>query len=313
MLCLAAGSSNSEDAARPLTGSGRIYLDVLLEAEESADGDAGFRGTISVDPETGEYRKVRIDGGLLRVSPDGQMLAYYADRAIWTNSLDGTSPGRVVAAKGKPVWTPDGKFLVVSTGRMDKEEARKSTAKKPVWTMETWKYHLPGTVRVPLAIPETDSVDDISPDGEWLVTTSGRHPPHGRGYQLYLMRTDGTHERRLTEGPGLNVYPRFSPDGRQIVYAHQRRGEDSLHVVRLDGMKRRRVTTDPDAQPCACWSPDGTRLAVRMHNWERGPDGRGTMRPEAADWRLVIMDADGGNQRRLPLPKATFMGAPDWR
>jgi hypothetical protein len=56
--------------------------------------------------------------------------------------------------------------------------------------------------------PETDRVDDWSPNGRWLVTQSDRHPPHGSGFQLYLMRPDGTGQRRLTEGGGENINQR---------------------------------------------------------------------------------------------------------
>ena len=68
---------------------------------------------------------------------------------------------------------------------------------------ETWRFNVDGSGAVKLPIPETDEVDDWSPDGRWLVTVSDRHPPHGSGYQLYLMHPDGTDQRRLTEGRGL--------------------------------------------------------------------------------------------------------------
>src|SRR5437763_1194988 len=76
-----------------------------------------------------------------------------------------------------------------------------------------WRIDADGHNPTRLPIPATDSVEDWSPDGQWFVTCSDRHPPHGSGYQLYLMKTDGTQQRRLTRG-GLNVYARFSPDGR---------------------------------------------------------------------------------------------------
>ena len=109
---------------------------------------------------------------------------------------------------------------------------------------ETWRFNADGSGATKLPIPETDEVDDWSPDGHWLVTVSDRHPPHGRGYQLYLMHPDGTDQRRLTEGRGLNVHPRFSPDSRRVAYLHQERGSNSLWVVNIDGSGRRRVLQD---------------------------------------------------------------------
>ena len=67
---------------------------------------------------------------------------------------------------------------------------------------ENWRFNADGSGATKLPIPDTDEVDDWSPDGRWLVTVSDRHPPHGSGYQLYVMRPDGTEQRRLTEGRG---------------------------------------------------------------------------------------------------------------
>ncbi|HZW30022.1 MAG TPA: hypothetical protein VFF52_04895 [Isosphaeraceae bacterium] len=43
-------------------------------------------------------------------------------------------------------------------------------------------FHADGWGATKLPIPETDEVDDGSPDGDWLVTVSDRHLPHGSGY-----------------------------------------------------------------------------------------------------------------------------------
>ena len=101
---------------------------------------------------------------------------------------------------------------------------------------ENWEFNADGSGAIKIPIPETDEVDDWSPDGHWLVTVSDRHPPRGSGYQLYIDAPDGTEQRRLTEGKGLNCYPRFSPDGRQIAYLHQEHGINTLWIVNIDGV-----------------------------------------------------------------------------
>jgi TolB protein len=181
---------------------------------------------------------------------------------------------------------------------------------------ENWRFNSDGSGATKLTIPETEEVADWSPDGRWLVTVSDRHPPHGSGYQLYVMRPDGTDERRLTEGKGLNVYPRFSPDSRRIAYLHQERGLDSLWVVNLDGSGRRRVLEEEnDSSPDHfCWSPDGKSLAYKIEDWQRDENGKKFLgSSEESRPRIAIIDDEGKNSRTLDLPAARWIGAPDWR
>jgi WD40-like Beta Propeller Repeat len=105
-----------------------------------------------------------------------------------------------------------------------------------------------------LPVPETDSVEDWSPDGQWFITCSDRHPPHGASYQIYLMKVDGTEQCRLTEGR-LNVHSRFCPDGRKIVYICQTaKGENSVWVVDVDGKNPRQILKEINlVAPGSAW------------------------------------------------------------
>ena len=148
------------------------------------------------------------------------------------------------------------------------------------------------------------------------MTSSDRHPPHGRGYQLYLMHPDGTDQRRLTEGEGLNVHPRFSPDSRRIAYLHQDRGSNSVWVVNIDGSGRRQVLQEENDMFTrdVCWSPDGKSLAYTLI-WQRDEQNRKVLGVPEADPnpQVVIVDAEGKTRRPLNLPRALFFDSPDWR
>ena len=179
---------------------------------------------------------------------------------------------------------------------------------RPLIKSENWKIEANGKGRDnKLPVPETDEVNDWSRDGRWLVTVSSRDYGFGVEYQLYVMHPDGTGMRRLTEGLGSNIYPRFSPDCRRIAYTHQEPGKTaSLWTVGVGGEEPHQILCEEVAFPHACWSPDGKRLAVVIAK------DVGGLRPRERN-RIEIMNTDGSARRRIPLPDVGFISNLDWR
>jgi Tol biopolymer transport system component len=299
---------------------GRIYVNASLRLKNEAK--TRYNLIIAIDPATGKWQKITDGGYDCRVSPDGQTLVFnrFGD-GIWNCDTAGSNnPGKIFDKSGRAIWSTDGKHLV-ATQQQEVHEQDSATKRRttPAWKDETWRMDADGRNPVKLPIPDADSVEDWSPDGQWFVTCSDRHPPFGSGYQLYLMKTDGTQQRRLTKG-GLNVYARFSPDGKRILYLHQTAKEgNSIWTMDLDGKNAGAVIKEVDlASPNgALWSPDGKQVAVILFDWERDQNGRKVSRggPEA-NYRIEIMDADGSNRRPLKLQGADFdfIGSlGDWR
>ena len=218
---------------------------------------------------------------------------------------------------GPPTWSPEGKRLLYTRGREPRDTALfGATCVLDLLTKQTTK----------LPIPATEQVDDWSRDGEWFVTVSDRHPPSGRGYQLYVMHPDGTHERRITQGDGLNCYPRFRPGTNQIVYNHQGHGFDSLWLVDLDGTHRKQLLTSNQegagAPDGAYWSPDGKWLAVLRFDWQTtvpgilNPKKEKFRMPGYCDDRIEIIAPDGSSRGVLKLrgvTKVDWIEHGDWR
>lgn len=300
---------------------GRIYVSASYRIKpEGADEEKTIHNVIiSIDPATGDWQLVVENGYAARLSPDRRTLVFNRhDDGIWKCEADGQYPFKISDQNGRPVWSPDGKqFVVTKQEDLDKDNVKDRTT--PAWKCETWRIDADGRNAVKAPIPDTDWVADWCPDGQWFVAGTDRHRPYGHGYQLYLMKTDGTEERRLTHD-GLNVYSRISPNGKKVLYLHQTRAEgNSIWTVDVDGENATEIVKEVGlSRPGgAFWSPDGKQIAVILSDWELDENGQKVMRlSDANHFRIEIMDADGTNRRPLTLKGANFFfinSLGDWR
>ncbi len=67
--------------------------------------------------------------------------------------------------------------------------------------------------------------------------------------------------RVLVRSGAIAQQPRFSPDGRHVVYAAADAGPPDLWVVDVGGGAPRRLTVTPYAESAPAWSPDGATIA----------------------------------------------------
>ncbi len=280
---------------------GKIYF--TADRADPRGGGGIIRWLMALDPTTGARTDI-LDGCSVRprVSPDGKWLAFERGDALWVRGLDpNAEPRRIVGLGGTssashPVWSPDGKQIMLSLGR-----------EGPHWVYATRRVNIDGTSLEELPVPPEDGVQDWSSDGRWLLTASQRGAKIG--WQLYIMRPDGTEQRRITEG-GNPFYARFSPDGRRVLYTDQARGEQSgIWVVDADGKNARLVfpvgPKDTTASPC--WSPDGKLIAITL----AVTGGRSAR--ASTPVQVVVMDLDGGHRSEFHIPDVGLTDMPDWR
>ena len=94
---------------------------------------------------------------------------------------------------------------------------------------------------------------------------------------LWRARADGSERRQLTSPPLTAHLPRWSPDGRAIVFVGAAAGErgQSLRLVTSEGGEAK-VLARPEREDGnfwdPCWLPDG-RSVVFSHLFDREPAG----------------------------------------
>ncbi len=90
-------------------------------------------------------------------------------------------------------------------------------------------------------------------------------------WDLYIMRPDGSGRRNLTNTPQYNeAAPRFSPDGRQLLFRRLRRdqtidgnrygAQGQLVIAASDGTRAEAIGGEGE-YPWASWGPDGRHIA----------------------------------------------------
>jgi len=132
-----------------------------------------------------------------------------------------------------------------------------------------------------------------------IVFASNRDASNIGEYEIYVMNADGTGVTRLTNSPGSNDNPKWSPDGTKIAFASTRHVYYEIYVMNADGTGQTRLTNNSDINDyLLAWSPDGTKIAFSR----AGVDGV---------FDIYVMNADGTGQTRLTNNPASEHG-PAW-
>lgn len=106
----------------------------------------------------------------------------------------------------------------------------------------------------------------VSPDGKWIALTRRdvdleANRLHG---DLWLMRSDGSDLRRLTNHEASSSSPHWSPDSRYVYFLSSRTEHGQVWRIAIDGGEATQVTNAPLDITAFKVSPTGRHLAVCM-------------------------------------------------
>ncbi len=103
----------------------------------------------------------------------------------------------------------------------------------------------------------------ISPDGKLVVYVVGTVDLDGNKSfsTLWLASTDKGEPRQLTNTTKKDRHPRWSPDGKHILFESNRSGDNQLWIIDLTGGEARQLTTISSEASNGIWSRDGKHVA----------------------------------------------------
>ncbi|MYB93516.1 hypothetical protein F4Y43_06600 [Candidatus Poribacteria bacterium] len=127
-------------------------------------------------------------------------------------------------------------------------------------------------------------------------------------HEIYTMNDDGNRIQRLTDNPLADQNPRWSPDGKNIVFIRQPMFKgpvltdliiSNIFTMDADGRHEHQLTDTPAKYSIPAWHPDGNRIAFSVY--------------KAEQTYIAVMNLQTRQVERLMNnPESWLSGSPDW-
>jgi Tol biopolymer transport system component len=85
--------------------------------------------------------------------------------------------------------------------------------------------------------------------------------------EIYTIGIDGSNLTKLTDNPARDYFPKYSPDGKTIVFSSERDGNIQLYTINSNGGNAKRLMKNGFTDNCGNFSPDGLNI---IFNSNRG-------------------------------------------
>jgi len=125
------------------------------------------------------------------------------------------------------------------------------------------------------------------------IDVSDTHIVFVYGGDIWMVEKTGGTAIQLTNSPGEESWPKFSPDGKSIAYTAAYNGNQDVYVIPIKGGVPVRVTYKSLPDRLVDWHPDGNRLLIASDG-DNG--GRRLLN------QFFLVSKNGGLPEKLPLP-----------
>ncbi len=187
---------------------------------------------------------------------------------------------------------------------------------------------------------EFASNPEISPDGSKIVFVRNFMDimKDRQRSNLWITNYDGSDLQPITTGNHNYTSPRWSPDGKRLLYASNEEGSTQLYVRWMETGQVAKLTQLTNSPGGLTWSPDGHSIAFSMFvPSEKRPFVELPNKPEGAEWapparyiesvqyradgqgfveegytHLFVLPAEGGTPRQVTADSFNHGGTPSW-
>jgi Tol biopolymer transport system component len=269
------------------------------------------RGLCAIPISGGEWKDIfkfsdqeqEKDYGLLRLSPNGKLIAYNSKKAgnddIYVMPAEGGESIQIThhpAPDLNPHWSFDGKWLAYETLR---------TGEREIWVVKTGPDGKPESK--PFRVVKGTANPNVSgtiynwtKDGKLGISTRMSFS------NIFTVDPKSKEEVQLTDVLSGNKAPRWSPDGSHLVFISDRGGKRNIWTMHSNGGEPRLVTgniTHPSFflyMHSPAWSPDGKNIAFGIYYGVGGDRG------------IWIVPAEGGPVKKIKFDYEGSVHAIDW-
>lgn len=278
-------------------------------------------------------------------SPDGISIRFTRDQALWQVTSTGSNLHQLLPKwnpsswKCCGVWTPDGELFLFVSGELNsspfhpgaqlwaiEERGGRSPDAKPIQLTSgpiRWGKPIPArdgrkifargvTLRGELVRYDRQS-DQLRPYLEGISAEFVTYSSDGESIAyvsfpdgvLWRANRDGTGVVQLTEPPFYPKFPRWSPNGTEILFTDSGPNrQDALYVISAHGGTPKRILPEDNGpQSDGNWSPDGKKVLYQPSNFSRSSGAQGK-----AEFRIL----DLASHTITTVPGSEGMYWPRW-
>ena len=264
---------------------------LIFQSERAKDNP--FYQIYILDLETGDSHRVSTGIGKTTCAffrPGGDEVLF-ASTHLDPDAKAGQEQALSDRAHGREkryAWDYDDHYDIFAAKR-DGTNLRRLT--KPVGYDAEGAYSPDGTNIVFCSMRDKPATSEMTDQQkEWLAKDPAYFAP------IYLMNADGSNPRRLTDAPGYDGGPFFSPDGKRIVWRHFKPGGllADIYTMKLDGSDRRRLTDFGGMSWAPYFHPSGKYVIFSSDKYGK------------ANFELFLVDALGVKEpvrQAAPAPR----------